>query len=133
MSLEAAILENTATLRELIERLTNTSLAAPVHIEGKANVVVSPKAEDLPVTKKKDPAKPVTEEKAVEAKGTVTVEDEPATYEDVKKLILELSKVKGSKVAVTVLGMSGASKGPELKPEKFAEFVANARKELGVA
>jgi len=133
MSLEAAILENTATLRELIARLTNTTLAAPVLIEGKSNAEVTLKGEDLPVTKKKDPAKPATEEKAVDAKGTATVEAEPATYEDVKKLILELSKVKGAKVAVSVLGMSGAAKGPELKPEKFAEFVANARKELGVA
>lgn len=130
MSLESAILENTATLRELIARLTNTALAAPVT------------AEDLPITKKKDPAKPASEDKANDpnpsagepVQGTVTaaVDEEPASYEDVKKLILELSKVKGSKVAVSVLGLSGATKGPELKPEKFAEFVANARKELGV-
>lgn len=59
------------------------------------------------------------------------VEGEPAavTYEDVKKLILEVSKQKGRDAALKLLGEFGAEKGPDLQkaPEKFGPFVARAK------
>lgn len=57
----------------------------------------------------------------------------PATsYEDVKKAILEVSKVKGRDAAIKLLGKFGAEKGPDLqaKPETFAPFVKAAKEML---
>jgi membrane protein involved in colicin uptake len=54
------------------------------------------------------------------------------TYEDVKKAILEVSKVKGRDAAIKLLGKFGAEKGPDLqsKPETFSKFVAAAKELL---
>lgn len=55
------------------------------------------------------------------APGAVSV-----TYDDVKVAILKLSNVKGRDAVLALLKPFGAAKGPELKPEQFAEFVAQA-------
>ena len=52
-----------------------------------------------------------------------------ATYDDVKRAILELSKKKGRDAAVKVLSEFGVASGPELQktPEKFGAFVESAK------
>lgn len=52
------------------------------------------------------------------------------SYDDVKKAILEVSKTKGREAAIALLGKHGAKTGPELKPEKFAPFLADAKAAL---
>lgn len=59
--------------------------------------------------------------------STAATDAKHLTYEDVKPLILELTKAKGREVAAGALAKFGAAKGPELKPEQFAEFVAHAK------
>lgn len=48
------------------------------------------------------------------------------TYDQVKPLIIELSKKKGRDAAVGALQKFGADAGPALKPEQYADFVAHA-------
>lgn len=59
--------------------------------------------------------------------STAATDAKPLAYEDVKPLILELTKTKGRESAASALAKFGAAKGPELKPEQFAEFVAHAK------
>lgn len=56
-------------------------------------------------------------------------ESEPVKYDDVKKLILAISKNDRNK-AVALLGRYGAKGGLELKPEQFADFVVDAGRVL---
>ena len=46
------------------------------------------------------------------------------TYEDVKTLVLKVSKEKGRDAAAGVLAGFGVAKAPELKPEQYAAAVA---------
>ena len=46
------------------------------------------------------------------------------TYEDVKTLVLKVSKEKGRDAAAGVLAGFGVAKAPELKPEQYADAVA---------
>lgn len=124
MSLEAAIQENTAVMRELIARLTNspTTAAAP-------QVANDPKPQAATTA---DTARTAAEAKAdapaskVESSGQ---HSPVVTYDDVKRAILELSKKKGRDAAVKVLSEFGVASGPELQktPEKFGAFVESAK------
>lgn len=116
--LELSIQENTAVMRLLIQALTGiatlpATTAAPVEID---------KPEATKTVGKAEPATPEVD--AVE-------KAEPVTYEDVKKLIIDLSK-KDKALAVGALGHFGAAKGPELKPAQFAEFIVHAKELLCV-
>ncbi len=73
-------------------------------------------------------AKPASEPKASPpAPSTATV-----TYEDVRTLVLQVSKEKGRDVAAAVLALFGVAKAPELKPEQYADAVAHFKSELRV-
>lgn len=61
------------------------------------------------------------------APSTATV-----TYEDVRALVLRVSKEKGRDVAAAVLALFGVAKAPELKPEQYADVVAHFKSELSV-
>ncbi len=50
----------------------------------------------------------------------------PASYPDVVAAINKLAAAKGRNAAVEMLGEFGVSKGPDLKPEQFAEFIVKA-------
>lgn len=134
MSLEAALQENTAVMRELIARLTSTPIsteappkpdAKTVNTSRTAEAVNKPAADALA---KKDAAtaQELTGD-AAPAGGDTT------TYEDVKRAILEVSKAKGRDAAIKVLAQFGATKGPDLqsKPETFGPFVAAAKAAIG--
>lgn len=120
MSLEAAIQENTSAIRALIATMTQS---LPTTVEPSSAVVTQPKAK-----KEKPPA-------AVDHAGTATpatpspAADAPApgaTYDDVKNAIVKLSGLKGRDQVVAVLSQFDAAKGPDLKPEQFADFIAQA-------
>ncbi|MEC5161698.1 MULTISPECIES: hypothetical protein [unclassified Janthinobacterium] len=142
MSLENAILEHAAAIRELAAAMLGRPAAAPIGNVGvqattpertaKADDVELEAAVDKVVVdaKKQSDAKPA----AAPAEGATSkgeAEEQPAiTYEDVKKYIIALSR-KSRESATGMLAKFGAAKGPELKPEQFAEFVTAAQSELG--
>jgi hypothetical protein len=102
MTLEAAIEQNTAALKALLDHYT---AAAANDAKAPATLAVVP------------------------ASGTAPAAD-TLTYPDVQKITLELSKVRGREAAVACLKQFGATKGPELKPEQYAAYVAKARAAL---
>ena len=115
MSLEAAIQENTSAIRALIATMTK---GLPTTGEPSSAVVAPPK------TKKEKP--PVTVDNA---EATAPAADSPApgaTYDEVKNAIVKLSGQKGRDQVVALLSQFDAAKGPDLKPEQFADFLAQA-------
>lgn len=52
------------------------------------------------------------------------------TYDDVKALVLQVSKNKGRDAAAAVLAGFGVAKAPELKPEQYADAVAQLKAAL---
>lgn len=74
------------------------------------------------------PPPPAAEEKPAAIAERVA-EDEPAplTYEkDVRPVAVKLAAAKGRDALVKCLGLFGASKAPELKPEDYATFINEA-------
>ena len=135
MSLEIAIQENTAALRDLIKAISNgipttaqqvaavVEEAAEVKAEAPAKTEKKAKAEKAKTPKVEQAATPEPKEEAAPA-----ADDEPdATYQDAAAAITALSKTKGRDAAVALLKKFGASKLPEVKPEDFAAIVAEAK------
>ena len=135
MSLEAAIQENTNTMKELIavwNKLAETTNARPIADTAKveAKKDVKPAAGQPTATAKTEAAAPesttsasgpaaqsaATESQASTAATTIT-------YDQVAKAITEGVKADRAKV-VAALTKFGAKKGPDLKPEQWAEFLA---------
>jgi hypothetical protein len=52
------------------------------------------------------------------------------TYDDVKALVLQVSKDKGRDTAAAVLAGFGVAKAPELKPAQYADAVAQLKAAL---
>ena len=134
MSLEATIAENTAAIRELIAAIANgipttaaqvaaVAAEAPKKEKGKATVPAngasSTSAETSPATGAA--AQTPAAESAPTAPAAASV-----TYDEVKAAILKLSQAKGREQVVAALTEFGVAKGPELKPEQFAGFIAKA-------
>jgi hypothetical protein len=119
MSLETALADNTAALRELHALLARLN-AAPAELPDAPKPQArsaAPTAPSSPTAEVAPAAAPETSEPAA-----------PATYDDVKRAIIEVSKAKGRDAAVALLAEFGAAKGPDLQPtpDKFAPFVARA-------
>lgn len=55
-----------------------------------------------------------------------TVAASPASYPDVVAAINKLAAAKGRNAAVEMLGEFGVTKGPDLKPEQYADFIVKA-------
>lgn len=100
---------------------------APVVATTEAAKIELPKAE--PNAKKpaaeaaEKPAPAVTEaepEKQEETAGTAAAVE----YATVSKHITESVKSKGRDAVVATFNQFGAAKGPELKPEQYADFIA---------
>lgn len=111
MSLEQALAENTAAIRELITALSANPVAAPVPEETR-----KPEMDvDAEPEKKKPEAKKETEnEKA----------PEQPTYQETAAAITKLSRAKGRDAAVAVLQSFGAAKLPEVDPSQFSAVLA---------
>lgn len=113
MSLEQALIESTQAVKELtalILKLNSTPVSVPA----------SPPPTSPPVVTEDKPAKKT---KAAKKEEPITaLETEGVTYDQVKDAILALSKAKGRDAVVKLLTQFGAAKGPDLKPEQYAEF-----------
>lgn len=138
MSLEQAIQENTAVLRELIAVMKGAQVAVPVVVEetaaaveakpakkGKPEKAETPKPEVVATPEPKEEVAPAADEDEDEDEGPA------ATYQDAATAITQLSKVKGRDAAVALLKKFGASKLPEVKPEDFNAIVAEANTQAG--
>lgn len=127
MTLEAAIQENTSAIRELIAAISKGVPTTTAQVA--AVVAEAPKTDKSAkaVTEPEAPAKPET---AAPATSQAASDSAPAasapTYEEVKHAIVKLSGSKGRDAVVSLLSEFGAGKGPDLKPEQFADFIAKA-------
>ncbi len=131
MSLEAALIEHSQLLRELLARLTAPALTAvpePV-APPKPGAVTAPTAP----TAEAVVSKPAADVPALKDEAEAPAAVHTTTYDDVKRAILDVSKAKGRDAAIAVLAQFGATKGPDLqaKPETFGPFVAAAKAVIG--
>jgi hypothetical protein len=118
MSIELALADNTAALREL------AALLARVSVPAAAEAPPAPKSRSAAPTA---PTSPTAEVEPAAAPATTVAASEP-TYDDIKRAIIAVSAKKGRDAAVALLAEFGAAKGPDLQgtPEKFGPFVARA-------
>lgn len=125
MTLEAAIQENTAVLRELIAAINaqaaggaalKTATITNKTVEGVKAPTASPAPSPAETTK--DPAAP-----APAAPNADGADAEEVTYQDAAKAVTNLAKAKGRPAAEEVLKQFGANKLPDVKPEDFAAVV----------
>ena len=139
MSLEATIAENTAAIRELIAAIANgipTTAAqlAAVVAEAPAAVTVKKQAKATVATNGASStpgasfsAGATAQQPAAEAAAATT---SPAaasvTYDQVKAAITRAANAKGRDAVLILLKEFGVAKGPDLKPEQYADFVAKA-------
>lgn len=159
MSLELAIQENTDTMKQLIavwNTLTNNATMAATRQPGDTitagGVPIAKVAAPKPVvaadTAKTQPNTAAAAGQSADPKSAAvsqpqeTAAAQPAskpeasksapavTYDDVKALVLQVSKDKGRDAAAAVLAGFGVAKAPELKPEQYADAVAQFRATL---
>lgn len=134
MSLEIALQENTAAIRELIAAIQSgavpavaTNVEAPA-AKKSAAAVKEAASSGQKNTKAADPA-PTAEEPAKSEAADTRATEQP-TYDQVAKAITTLAKAKGRDVAVGLLKRFGVAKGPDLMPEQYADALAAATAEL---
>lgn len=122
MSLEQAIQENTAVMKELIAALNNKGASL-----GEAIVAHVAQADAKPEVKKekKIEKKP---EPAVEAEPVEKEEDtKPIEYADVRNAVMAIAKTDRTK-AEAVLQRFGVTQISKLKPEQYADVLEYATK-----
>ena len=132
MSLEQALADNTAAIRELIAVMRPAApVTAPVmtyHVEStKDNVsTIVARVDGLPVLVKPDekaaPEVPYVLP-ALQPREAVVEAPAAVEYAQVAQAIIDSFKVDRTKV-IAALGKFGAKKGPELKKEDYAAFLA---------
>lgn len=130
MSLEQAIQENTAAIRELIAALGKgapSQAAAPVETA----TVEEPKAEKP--TKEKKQQAPAAMPESKEEVAPVADEPAPVSYDDCAQAVTKLAKTKGRPAAVALLGQFDLKtlQDAKDKPELLAQVKAAADAELG--
>lgn len=135
MSLEAALAANTEAINKLgvlIKQAMSLNLASP---QAAAEQVVKTSKAALKEVEKELPNE--QKELPVEQLQTTTdtspssePESKPATYDDVKKLIIAISKQSKDK-AVAALSRLGVANGKELKPEQWPGAVEYLTKVVG--
>lgn len=134
MSLEQAIQENTAAIRELIAALGKgapSQAAAPVETA----TVEEPKVDAKPTKEKKQqaPAAAMPESKEEAAPAPAADEAAPVSYDDCAQAVTKLAKTKGRPAAVALLGQFDLKtlQDAKDKPELLAQVKAAADAELG--
>lgn len=126
MSLEAVIQENTEVMRELIARLSTSSLTAvqmtgkqlvdKIDADTKATAKADTKAEDTPITKRKDDDKPA---------------EDALNYEkEVRPVLVKVSTAKGRDALVALLAKFDVTKGDQLKASQLDKVLAAANELL---
>lgn len=134
--LEEVIKENTLAIRELIATIAKgvptpaaqvaaVAAEAPKGQKAKATVATNGASSTQVGASPAAPAD-ATAQKTAPAAAPTADGAASVTYEDVKAAILKLSQAKGREQVVAALTAFGVAKGPELKPEQFAGFIAKA-------
>lgn len=96
------------------------------NLRGKATVTMQSEAPEAePVKKTRKPRTAAGASVADEPAGSDTAEPE-VTYDEVKKVTLNLIAKKGKPETLALLDQFGAASAVELKPGQYAEFVATA-------
>lgn len=129
MSLEAALKENTETMRELIEVLTRTNLADVQAAAGKATKPAGKAAKAAPAAEETDKPEPKAEPKAEAAKPAAKAAAAPAkkadadAYAPVKKAILDAIAGGHRKSITDMLAEYDAKTGQDLTPDVYDEVL----------
>ena len=145
----AALTAHTTVLRALLERLsaggiplvpaalTIAPVASAQAVAGPKSVTASPAPSPAATTAEKTAAPETTASASSPSAEVVATQSppstaaaEPITYDQVKPLILKINVSKGRDAAMAALAEFGVAKGPDLKPEQYADFVAYAAKVL---
>lgn len=145
----AALQENTATLRDLLaawnklaanaNKVTADQIAEKgLNAGGVPIVSPKPKAEASATkatpTPKAGPVAasqpPATAAASPASKPEDTSPAAPVTYDDVRALVVKVSRTKGEDVARAVLTGLGVAKAPALTPEQYPEAVAQLQAAL---
>ena len=116
MTLEAAIQENTAAVRDLIAAI-NAQAAGGTAVKVTNTTTKTTKAATTspvpaPAEKAKEPAAPAP-----------AATDSDVTYQEASKAVIGLKNAKGRDAAVAVLAQFNAKNLQEVKPEDFAAVV----------
>lgn len=124
MSLEQALADNTAAIRELIAAMRP---AAPATVTAVVQAVTAPAADTSSIIliepeEKAAPEVPYTMP-ALQPREVVVEAPAAIEYAQVAQAIIDSFKVDRTKV-IAALGKFGAKKGPELKPADYAAFLA---------
>jgi hypothetical protein len=132
MSLEAAILENTSVLRELLARLTVVAIptATPdTKVDTKKPNAAAASGQPTATAKTEAAAPESTTSAPAPAAQSAAPESQASTaattitYDQVAKAITDGVKADRAKV-VAALAKFNAKKGTELKTEQYAAFIA---------
>ena len=124
MSLEQALADNTAAIRELIAAMRP---AAPATVTAVVQAITAPAADTSKIVliepdEKAAPEVPYTMP-ALQPREAVVEAPAAIEYAQVAQAIIDSFKVDRTKV-IAALGKFGAKKGPELKPADYAAFLA---------
>ena len=124
MSLEQALADNTAAIRELIAAMRP---AAPATVTAVVQAITAPAADTSKIVliepdEKAAPEVPYTMP-ALQPREVVAEAPAAIEYAQVAQAIIDSFKVDRTKV-IAALGKFGAKKGPELKPTDYAAFLA---------
>lgn len=123
MSLEIALAENTATMKQLIELLKGGAIATTAPEEPKKTR--KPRGEAPP-----EPETPKAEAKAPEPKPEPETPATPAVeYKQVSDAITRLA-AQNRAAAVEILASFGVKRGPDLKTEQYADALAKLQAAL---
>jgi hypothetical protein len=129
MSLEQAITDNTAALRDLLARLSGTNaitMSATEFLQDHNQAApVSAKVEEVKKPVEKTPATSKPEA------GQDSPETETLDYEkQVKPFLVKVSQEKGREALIALLDKFGVKKGDQLPAAKLAAVLANANELL---
>lgn len=123
MSLEQAITDHASALRELAAAI-RAKVGAHDTTAAAAEKVISDAKK--PTAAKTDVAGPKQQTTVATAPTeTKQAEQQAPTYDDVKAKVLTLSKDKGRDQVVAILQRYGVAKAPDLKPEQYADIIAD--------
>ena len=124
MSLEQALADNTAAIRELIAAMRP---AAPATVTAVVQAITAPAADTSKIVLSEPDEKAAPEVAytlpALQPREVVVEAPAAIEYAQVAQAIIDSFKVDRTKV-IAALGKFGAKKGPELKPADYAAFLA---------
>ena len=124
MSLEQALADNTAAIRELIAVMRP---AAPATVPAVVQAITAPAADTSKIVLIEPDEKAAPEVPyvlpALQPREVVVEAPAAIEYAQVAQAIIDSFKVDRTKV-IAALGKFGAKKGPELKPADYAAFLA---------